>query len=110
MAKSAWSRAVWILRAAESVSPSCASSVRLHEKYVEPGYSDPESGVIATGNWNNRTKWNQATNTHTTTDDTPGRVSKLLEKAGVELEWEDEWVSCGECGGLFRCSADSHGW
>jgi hypothetical protein len=110
MRKSAWSRAVWILRAAECRNESWSSSVQLHEKYSEPGYTDPESGVIATGHWNNHTRWDEATQTFATTDDTPGRVSKLLEKAGVELEWGDEWTSCEDCGGLFRTSPDRHSW
>lgn len=77
----------------------------LYSEYAEPGYLDPESGMIALGDWNPRTF------------DSPGkqdllmpRIGAILEKLGAELEWEDEWCSCEECGKIFRTEPDSHSW
>jgi len=80
------------------------------EGYAEPGYSDPDSGVICTGNWNTVTEWDREKNESKVIDDTPGRIAKLFEKLGVELEWSDEWVACEQCGKLVRCQADSYSW
>lgn len=84
--------------------------IQFHSEYAEPGYSDPSSGWIATGNWNKVTKYDEATNHFDTIDDTLGRVAKLLEKLGVELEWSDEWTTCEACNKLVRTSPDSYGW
>lgn len=59
--------------------------------YVEPGYDDPESGMIATANWND-------------VDPEP------FEELGIEIEWSDEWSDCCNCGKLFRTSPDSYSW
>lgn len=73
---------------------------QLHfEGYAEPGYNDPESGLITTGNWNPSGK-----------DNTMPRIGAILEKLGVELEWEDEWCECSECGKLVRTQPDSYSW
>lgn len=61
--------------------------------YAEPGY-DCEKGVIL-GNWN---------------DQTASRIGKLLEKLGFELEWEDEWITCSDCGNALRCQPDCYSW
>lgn len=42
--------------------------------YGEPGYSDPEKGIVF-ANWNN----------------IPKRIADGLEAQGYELEWSDEW-------------------
>lgn len=74
--------------------------IQLHmEGYSEPGYSDPECGVIATGNWNDYKG-----------SDLCSRISNLFEKMGIELEWNDEWFSCNYCGKLVRNAPDSHWW
>ena len=78
--------------------------------YAEPGYSDPAGGVIATGDWNVVTKWNEATHHYDTLDDSPARLGKLLEKLGVDLQWEDEWADCTECGMLVRTQPDGWDW
>ncbi|GAG52478.1 unnamed protein product, partial [marine sediment metagenome] len=74
------------------------------EGYAEPGYSDPDSNVIAFGNWNAITEYDG--DKFQTIDDAPARVASLLEKAGVELEWSDEWEFCGECGKAVRTKPD----
>lgn len=81
-----------------------------HAGYAEPGYDDPRSGVIAFGNWNDVSKWNEAERKFESTDDAPGRVAKLLEKLGVDLEWSDEWLFCNDCGKAVRSSPTSYGW
>jgi len=66
-------------------------NIQLYFGYVEPGYDDKP---VALGNWNN----------------IPGKVAKALEFMGYEIEWEDEWTSCGYCGKLVRTSPNSYGW
>ena len=78
--------------------------------YAEPGYDDPKSGVIAFGNWNDISRWDEGERRFVTIDDTACRVARLLEKLGVELEWEDEWVLCEQCGKAVRSEPDSYGW
>jgi len=80
------------------------------EGFAEPGYDDPPSGIIAFGNWNTLSRWDAASHSFVTTDDTPGRVAELLERLGVELEWSDEWACCDQCSKAVRTSADSYGW
>ena len=84
--------------------------VRFAEGYAEPGYDDPESGVIALGNWNDERVYNKETGKFDTTDDTMPRFAQALEELGVVLEWGDEWVSCHHCGKIVRCSGDSYSW
>ena len=66
--------------------------------YAEPGYDDPAGGVYFAN-------WNDIGN-----DKTMGRVADLIEKAGGQIEWEDEWYTCDVCGKAFRTSPDSYGW
>lgn len=74
--------------------------IELHfDGYSEPGYEAPECGIVATGNWND-----------VEGSDAVGRVSALLEKLGVALEWSDEWSECGDCYKLVRTQPDSYGW
>lgn len=67
--------------------------------YAEPGYSDPECGLIATGNWNDYRG-----------TDLASRLCSIFEKLGIEIEWSDEWSDCSGCGKLVRTSADSYSW
>jgi hypothetical protein len=78
--------------------------------YAEPGYTDPKSGVIAFGNWNDVSHWVAAVRKFVQDDDAPCRVAKLLERVGVELEWSDEWTTCEHCGKAVRTKADSYSW
>ncbi len=64
--------------------------------YAEPGYSGE---VIAFGNWN-----------EVGSDKIMEKVAKLLEKAGISVEWSDEWTTCVECGKALRTEADSYSW
>jgi hypothetical protein len=80
-----------------------------HSGYAEPGYSS-ETGCIALGDWNDPSFYHKESGQFIKQDATLSRVHKLLEKLGVDLEWEDEWYSCENCGKLFRSTADSYGW
>jgi hypothetical protein len=57
----------------------------------EPGYDDKP---VMLANWNN----------------IPDKVYNRLERLGFSCEWEDEWVSCGECGKVVRTNPNSYGW
>jgi hypothetical protein len=73
-----------------------ADSIQIHfDGYAEPGYSDPESGIVALGNWNGAIC---------------SRVRKLFEKMGVECEWSESWDYCDACGKLVRTSPNGYGW
>ena len=105
-------RAGWIVRAGASSAVTPAGRERIgniefHDGYAEPGY---DGDLVATGNWNNITRYDDEERRIVTLDETPGRVGSLLEKIGVEIEWSDEWDNCAECQKLFRISPDSYGW
>jgi hypothetical protein len=96
-------------------SKSRVQEIQLYSEYSEPGYDDPESGVIALGDWNNasiqrRKKHCSRTMEWVDADNTMERLAKVLEHWGVELEWHDEWTSCQECGGLVRTSPGGYSW
>jgi hypothetical protein len=80
------------------------------EGYAEPGYTDPKSGVIAFGNWNDVSHWDAGKRKFIADDDAPCRVAKLLGKIGVELEWSDEWTICEHCGKAVRTKGDRYAW
>src|SRR5207244_4863009 len=61
--------------------------------YGEPGYSDPERGIIF-ANWNHVSR----------------PVQDWLEHHGYALEWSDEWIISHETSTAYRSSPDSHGW
>lgn len=84
--------------------------VQFCQGYAEPGYTDPESGWIAFGNWNTITKWNPETQKSEVVDTSPKDFGEVLEKMGVELEWSDEWDTCCDCYKAVRTSPDSYGW
>lgn len=78
--------------------------------YAEPSYSDPASGVICVGNFNDFREWSLE-GKQIVVSDLPSRASKVLEERyGVELEWSDEWTTCGNCQKLVRTQPDSHSW
>jgi hypothetical protein len=88
---------------------SMLSDLQLHYNgYAEPGYSDPESGIIATGNWNDIT--NYVDGVRFTISDIPSRIAKLFEKLGIPIEWSDEWCECTNCGKLVRTQPDFMSW
>jgi hypothetical protein len=76
--------------------------------YAEPGYSDPDSGVVALGNWNEISRWAEGKSEKV--DSAPADLAAALEKIGVDLEWEDEWKTCSDCSRLVRTQPDSYSW
>lgn len=75
--------------------------------YAEPGYSDPEKGIVF-GNWNpacgfDKTQAEQRR-------DPVSKLARVLEANGFEPEWSDEWETCCECGKAVRASADCYSW
>jgi hypothetical protein len=84
--------------------------IQVFSAYAEPGYTQPKSGVICTGNWNRVSKYDDATRTFDTVDDTPKKLGDALEAMGVELEWSDEWLECQMCRGLVRTEPNSYQW
>jgi hypothetical protein len=62
-------------------------------KYGEPGYNDPEKGVVF-ANWN----------------DVPKAIQEALEEAGYELEWSDEWTIDYNNDKAYRTSPSSYHW
>ena len=79
--------------------------------YAEPGYSNPKCGIIAVGNWNSVTgPWANRGPGNEILDDSPEKLSAILEGLGISLEWCDEWTSCSECNSLVRTQPDSYDW
>lgn len=76
--------------------------------YAEPGYTDPECGLIATGNWNEITSWTDGE--RKLISKLPERLGRLFEKMGIETEWSDEWATCSDCGKLVRTEPDGYSW
>jgi hypothetical protein len=75
--------------------------------YAERGYSSPAKGIVF-GNWNpvcgfGRTKEEQKR-------DPVSKLARVLEHAGFELEWEDEWSTCCDCGKAVRTQPDCYSW
>lgn len=85
--------------------------IELHANgYAEPGYKNPESGIIALGNWNSVKTWDAKGQETTAEDNTPCELGDMLVEKGVELEWSDEWTACEDCGKLCRRTGDSYHW
>jgi hypothetical protein len=66
-----------------------------------PDYAHGQGYTLATGkrgilfgNWN----------------EFSARAGNLLERAGWELEWEDQWTTCDYCGKAVRTSPNSYSW
>lgn len=77
--------------------------------YAEPGYGS-EDAVIVLGNWNPR-RFPRVGEPELTPEENLGpRLAELLEEAGAELEWSDEWYRCEDCYRAFRSQADSYSW
>lgn len=71
------------------------------EGYAEPGYENPESGIVVSANWN----YNDVTG-----DKTMPQLANVLDVLGVAIEWCGEWTDCCECHRALRTSPDSYAW
>ena len=69
-----------------------ANYIMQHEDYAEPGYGN-RGFPILTANWN----------------DVSETAQTWLEQR-FELEWSDEWSTCGNCYKLVRISGDCWDW
>ena len=62
-------------------------------EYAESGYGAPEKGILFAD-------WNVF----------PRGVDTILERAGYDLQWSDEWGTCEDCGKAVRTSPDGWDW
>lgn len=81
------------LRQLEQTATSEVENLGYAPSYAEPGYTNPEKGVIW-ANWNNL----------------PRDLDRVLERAGYAVEWSDEWANCDDCQRAVRTSPDSYGY
>lgn len=81
------------IRAIEGLLTKRCGDVDWCESYGEPGYSNPERGIIF-ANWNHVSR----------------SVQDWLEHHDYALEWSDEWITCGETSKAYRTSPDSYSW
>lgn len=100
----------WLELAIEAAKASTTDRLQLSylagieiysEGYAEPGYENPETGIVVSANWNKN---------FDTGDTTMGQLSKALEALGIAMEWCDEWTDCCECHRALRTSPDSYSW
>ena len=70
-----------------------ADNMDYAHEYAEPGYTDPEKGILF-ANWN----------------DVIEVIGDALERAGYVLEWDDEWATCEDCYRAFRTEPDCWSW
>lgn len=91
--------------------------IDFYDEYGEPGYELQEGQRgIATGNWNSidlRFYYKDRLHPGSDAKDClPERIARILEWAGYELEWDDEWmdIETGDGVKLFRISPDGYDW
>lgn len=77
--------------------------------YAEPGYGNDDT-VVVFGNWNTKRYPREGDAPLTKSETIGSRLFDALERAGIEGEWLDEWVICGDCYKAFRSQADSYSW
>lgn len=71
--------------------------IQCADEYAEPGYTkDHEEAPILLANWNR-------------VEEKDPEMNEAIE-AEFNIEWEDEWTTCGDCGKLVRTSGDSYSW
>jgi hypothetical protein len=74
--------------------------------YAEPGYSDPDSGVIVFANWNKRAMASAPVKASYTMP----RLLAILEHFGAETERSDEWAVCDCCRKAVRTRPGHYAW
>lgn len=76
--------------------------------YCESGYLTDKDCILF-GNWN-KLHWDAKEGSAEAKENSfYAGVVKALERV-AELEWEDEWTTCSQCGGAIRTQANSYGW
>lgn len=66
--------------------------------------------IHALANWNALVERNATTGHYMEVSDVPRKLQKLLEAIGVDVLWEDEWMTCSECGQLVGTNPQSAWW
>jgi hypothetical protein len=94
-------------RLCEFVEQKTRRSFEWAHEYAEPGYGQPAAGIVF-GNWNTLCSYDAPKEVERR--DPGARLARILERLGFELEWEDEWATCHECGKAVRTKPDSYGW
>jgi hypothetical protein len=61
-------------------------------------YSNSEEGELLTANWNDLDQ------------DKYDQLEDILKRFDIELDWDDEWDRCYECGKGVRISPTHYGW
>jgi hypothetical protein len=84
-------------------------NVQWYPGYCEPNEPEPGNGIVLS-NWNNVDEYDKEAGKRFVLDDGMKYASKLFEKLGYCVEWEDEWSSCSDCGNIVRTSPDSYAW
>lgn len=81
---------------------------------VIDGYADPAHGksdaVVVLGNWNPARYPRGDEPPLTAEESIMPRLADALERVGAEIEWLDEWTSCGGCYKAVRTKPDSYAW
>ncbi len=100
----------WLELAIEAAKASTTDRLQLSylegieiysEGYAEPGYENPESGIVVKANWNKN---------FDTGDKTMGKLANVLDALDIAIEWCDEWTDCCECHRALRTSPNSYSW
>lgn len=104
-------RACRLLEAAKNSAKTNQGRNRLEEfevhisGFAEPGY---DATVVVTGNFNKITRYENGASI--LVDDICERLSEILERVGVDIQWSDEWTTCCDCHKLVRTSPDGYDW
>ena len=77
------------------------------EGCVEPDYPDKP---LVLADWNDIKTYKPGTREVISRNTTPSRLAVLFEKLGYEVEWDDEWTTCGSCQKAVRCQPNSYSW
>jgi hypothetical protein len=102
-------RTGWIrkLLAIAETMPNLCPDMYAAGGYSEPGYSEPETGIVILANWNK--KYNSEGHKATKAELTMPRLQALFEYFGAAVEWSDEWYVCS-CGKCVRTKPDCYAW
>ncbi len=92
----------------ESIPGAHSRNFSFASGYAGTGYSDPENGIVF-GDWNPAIFGYDKTKAERKRDPVC-KLARILERCGCELEWEDEWATCGDCGKAVRTSPTHYGW